>query len=483
MKRSKLLETLDLFSRDELVSLDNFLRSPYFHSDKMPKELHSFFQYIMSYEANLDHPNLEKENVFKYLYPKEKFIKGKIDKLMSALLKQIHEFIVIHFDKKSKSSIQKNINLISFFRERNSNKFANHYFEKTSKSYEKEILQGKDYFFDGYLINQESVQIHLVQSKDFKSLDLVKAHRPLDIYYMLSKLEYACFLLSIDRFRQPIEIGPIIKFIDDLKPICIDHGFLKNPLLNIYFHTYELLKRIDETDTSYKELKDLINKNEKLIPFESKKALSGLIRNLMLRRLNLGDKNLVEEIFILYKSHLEKGYLEHEKGILPSTFKNIVSMGLRSKNYDYVFNFLEKYKTKIKGTQFPEDVYYFNLAYFYFEQKKYDQALELLVDQYDDLFYKISAKRMELKIYYETKSSILPSKIDAFKIYIFRLSKRVIRDHLRSNNNHYVNFLRQLNNPQTALDPKRKERLKKKIKENKLVVEKAWLLEKLDELK
>ncbi len=483
MQGSKLLQTLGLFSKSELDSLDKFLQSPYFYSEQTPKEIYPLFHYIMSYSANWDHPKLQKKAVYKHLYPRKKVISGKVDKLMSALVQQIHSFIGIHFSAHQTNKISDKISIINFFRKRSAGQFSVHYLNKLKKSYEKESIHDKAYYFNGHLLNSEILQNELIGSTDLKSLNIVGTNKSLDIFYILNKLENACFLLSIDRFRQPIEIKMTIQFLDKLKPICVAQNLLKTPLVAIYYQTFEMLKKVGESDSAYWELKELIEENSKYIPKETLKSLNGLIRNFMTYSLNHGATHLLEEIFSLYKDHLKKGFLNHENGILSGTFKNLVALGLRTKNFNWVFDFLKRYKNKIKGTKFPEDIYQYNLAYYYFALNEYEMALDLIADRYDDIFYKISAKRMELKIYYELKSKILPSKIDAFKVYIFRLPKKAILDHVRENNNLYVNFLRQLSNPKTAIDPKRIERLNTKINNSKLLTEKDWLLEKLAEFK
>jgi len=211
------------------------------------------------------------------------------------------------------------------------------------------------------------------------------------------------------------------------------------------------------------------------------KILYGLLRNIIIKQHNLGAKHLLPEIFNLHRTHLEEGYLSFDQGILPSIFKNIVTMGLRVKAFDWVFQFLTNYKDKLEGAENSNDVYDYNMASYYFAIQEYDQALALLADQYEDIYYKIAARRMELKIYYETQSDLLDPKIDSFKVYVFRLSKKQILDHKRSSNNHFINFLRQLRNPRTIHDVRKLEKLEQKMLDTALLTEKDWLIDKVQE--
>ena len=88
---------------------------------------------------------------------------------------------------------------------------------------------------------------------------------------------------------------------------------------------------------------------------------------------------------------------------------------------------------------------------------------------------------MELKIYYELQSDILESRIDAFKIYIYRISQKVLPVVQRDGNNNFIDLLKQIRSPKTLDSLKRIEKLRNKVREKKSIAEKEWLLEKLAE--
>lgn len=480
MHKSKLLNTLKLFSREEIYLLSDFLHSPYFMSEAHRRERLPLFQYIINYYGQWDHADLAKTVVLEKVYGGKKIAVGKFDKLMSALLKDIHQFIAVHFKEWKEDPLQDMVTLISFFRTRNAYKSVTHYLDKVKKQLANTKLQGKQYFFNDYMIGGELIhKYYLADDKHSDKLDYASIFQPLDTFYLLSKLERACFLLSLKRFRKPVDLLELVDFLDTVKPLYQRLGLLEIPLISIYYLVYDMLKAENVAEEDYWKLKELIEKHETTIPSESAKILNGLLRNFIIEQHNRGAKHLLQEIFNLHRMHLEKGYLNFEKGILPSVFKNIVTMGVRVKEYDWVYQFLNNYKNKIEGTTTPKDVYDYNLASYYFERQSYEEAMDLLRDQYEDIFYKIAAKRLELKILYEVHSDILDAKMDAFKIYVFRLPKKAILDHKRASNNHFIDFLRQLRNPKTAFSPKRIERLRQRVNDSQFITEKDWLLEKL----
>lgn len=484
MQGSKLLDTLALFSLEELHLINHFLQSPRLTHMKNQKEHIELFQYLLAYRKGRVGDDLSKATVYAYLFPTESFIKGKLDKLMSGLLKEIHQFISFYYREGSDDNLQNAITLLSFFRQRDQGNKEQIYLNKAKKAYDRIVQKDKHIYFRGFQINDELIRRnYLLQGKAVDSFDYDSVLQPLDAYYLLNKLEYACFFLSMDRFRKPIPIDGMLRFLDAIKPLYESRGLLDIPLVDLYYQTYEMLKNVGHDEKEYWKLKELIYKYELEIPREALQVLISIIRNFVIWHANHGAEHLVPELFEMNKEHLEKGYLNFEKGLLPSTYKNIVRIGLSVKEYDWVYHFLENYRAKIEGTSSPEDVYHYNLAIYFFERAEYDKSLELLADQYEDLFYKIDAKRLELKVYFETQSTILESKMDAFKVYIFRLPEKVILEHKRTCNNNFINFLRQLYNPKTNFSPKRIEKLKAKISKTKLLSEKAWLLEKLNSFK
>ena len=270
-----------------------------------------------------------------------------------------------------------------------------------------------------------------------------------------------------------------------MKPVYQRIGLLDIKVVEVYYKTMEMLKSINEKETNtYWQLKQLIEENENEIPLECLKNLNSLSRNFLVYLYNnLGHQDLRLEIFQLYRNHLEKGYLNYRSGILPSTFKNMVNSALVVGDYGWVKQFLQEYKDKIEGTQHPQDVYHFNKALYYSYLQEYDKALELLSDQYEDMSYKLAARRLELRILFDTNSTLLDARMDAFKLMVHRLPDKTTNPRKRTQNNNFINFLRQIRNPKTLHSAVRIDKLKQKIKTTSLVFDREWLLQVLDDLK
>jgi hypothetical protein len=91
------------------------------------------------------------------------------------------------------------------------------------------------------------------------------------------------------------------------------------------------------------------------------------------------------------------------------------------------------------------------------------------------------ARRLELKIYYELRSSLLYPKVDAFKMFINRSRNKSFPKRLVELFANFGNFVHQLCLSIPG-DKKRSDLLVRRIQAKKLVGERSWLLEKAREL-
>src|SRR5690606_12553717 len=105
----------------------------------------------------------------------------------------------------------------------------------------------------------------------------------------------------------------------------------------------------------------------------------------------------------------------------PSNYKNIVTLGIRLKEFDWTDRFIEKYKETL-APQFRQNAYTYNLASYYVGKKEYKSALKLLQKvEFVDVFYHLDAKAMMLRMYYELDDTeALESLMQTFKAYLNR---------------------------------------------------------------
>ena len=482
MHSSKLLDIIQLLNRKELLSFQQYLSSDYFNHGTEKQDLLQLFLLIRNHFDDLKHPALQKKAVFEVLYPRKAFNSGKLDKLMSALLHALTIFLGQQHYGLEKSIIPQQLAFVNLLQNRKSANHARYYFKKLNKTIEQLELNDGEYYFNKYLIEKERFRQIGLEEKSLQKQDHSKTYQSLDIFYLITRLEHACYLLSEHKFRKPLKLEGLTTFLDNIKADFVKTGSFENPLVDVYYRIYEMLKSDREEPEYFNQIQRLMDREFDNIPFSTFKTLSAILRNYKIAHYNKSSQTSTQELFDLYKKHLEQGLVNYSSGIHPTTYKNVVTMGLRAEAYDWVNNFIHQFKDKIEGKPPESDFYQFNLAKYKFAIKEYDQALDLISQSFGEIYLKIAAKILELKILFETDSQILSSRIDAFKLFIHRLSPSEVIASKKKSSQAFVNILRQLANQNTQMDQKKLKRIQSKVTQNEMISARDWLLSTLDRL-
>jgi hypothetical protein len=196
--------------------------------------------------------------------------------------------------------------------------------------------------------------------------------------------------------------------------------------------------------------------------------------------INYGKVGYQRYLFELYERSLPLGLMLKQGEISPWDFKNIVTVALRVGENKWVLQFINRYKNLIPPAE-RENAYTFNLARYYFFEKKFDKVLPLLQDvKYSDIFYQLDSKTTLMKTYFELGEYLpLMALKESFRILLRR--KKVISEQNRVN---YMNFIR-ITMKLYRVDVKDKKKLaalKLTIENSINVADKGWLLEKAQQL-
>ena len=481
MHRSKLLEIIRAFDKETLSECHLFLKSQYLHSKSSKEHNQKLFEWLLNFSPDFDDERLSKEATFQAIFPNKTYKSGRIEKIMTSLVKALYRFLAYQTIKKEEDQIEFQLKQALFFRNKNLEK---PYLKLVNKLKTKQQLRkadDEDFYYRNYLIQKELSYYAALNNSRTESLNIPFTIRSLDIFYLVKKLEYSCWLLAQNQNRTSGDEINVLEsteaMISGITPEILD----TEPLIKAYTLAYELLK--SNSESAFHNLQNHLEDYESKIPFEKIKAFQTLCRNYCITTYNANETEALLKItFDLYRTHLNKGYLFYDGGLLPSTIKNLVLKGLTLNEHQWVFEFLQQAKDKIIGTNHPQDVYHFNMAWYYFSLKKYEAALALLSDSYEDVYYKVTAKRLEIMIRFEQRSILTDTRLDAFKIYIFRLGKKALSKLQKEANNNFADIMKQVVNPKTQNNNARIQKLIAKVDDAKVLAEKVWLHEQLSAL-
>ncbi len=467
MRSSQLYKILGLLDGIQLNALERFLASPYFNPRR---DVSSLVHYYKT-EIKKARPRLSKEEVFSHLFPGENFKDQKLRLLLSKVLIQVKRFLFFEYAEENEFQISNSL-AQAYFKIGHEELFLKT-IEKSKKKLDKQVWRNTEYFRSQLDLEQQYYDYISEQARS-KENNLQDLTDTLDVYYFANKLKQACLILGHQAvYKKEYDNSALehaLSFIES-KPELIE----STPAIGIYYYCYLAMSRQDSEDMFYK-FRALLEESKEKFKEEEVRVIYLLAINYCIKRLNSGEAKYVKESFQLYKAGIDGGYLMAYNTLSQFTYKNVVALGLGLKEFEWVESFIFKYKD-VLDSKHKESIFTFNLAKLKQAQKKYSEAMSLLIQfNPEDLLLTLAAKTNLLKMYYELEEfDSLESLLQSMSTFLNR--KKVLGYHKK----HYKNIIK-FTKKMIKLPPyATKERiiLKKEIEQAEMRSEKEWFLEQL----
>ena len=469
MEKSRLIQVFRTFSKKEVRDLRKWLQSP---SHNQREDVLALFEYLVEND-HLDQADaLEKEIVYKNVYPGTAYDDAQMRQAMHFLLKAVEEFL--SYQEWAEDPVKARIALARVYRRRQLGKLFQRTVDSVRDFQDKQALRNLSYLENTYLLEQEEYN-YLSGLRRTVPLNLQKVSDTLDIHFISTKLRQACLMLAHQNvFKVEYDIGlldQVLAFVEAKKPFDI-------PAIAIYYHSYKSLKERDN-ESHFLALKNALLQFEDLFPESEIRDIYLLAINYCIGRMNAGVAQYVRETFELYRRGLEKKILLQDGLVSRFTFRNVVTNGTLLEEFDWTEHFIEEYQQYLEE-QYRESIVHYSRAKLYFEKKDYNQAMPLLHQvEYDDILMTLNARTMLLKMYYELDEfNALDSLLESMRMYMQR--KKVIGYH-KSNFRNVIHLTKKLANA-NPYDSKQTQQLRAEIESANPLTEKKWLLAQLENI-
>ncbi len=463
MKNSKLLVLLQTFSNIEVKRFEQYLNSPFFTTNLvLPRLYHSIKNKKL----------LDKNLIWKSLALEGNYNDVRFRRLCADLHLLAQDFLALQAYKEN-PTVERNY-LLGVLNDRNLDKHFGGIERSTRAFQEKSRYRDAEYYLNQMVLEQE-VDLFAVKNIQLtKKVNLEEADRMLDYFYLTQKLKNYCNALNYKNvLNLDLQLGLIQRLIDDIEK----EGYLEIPAIAIYYSILKTLLLPNET-THFYQLVQLLDKNGHSFPPVEIRDMYIFAQNYCIRKINLGQPEFFRELFEIYQTLLEKGIIFKNGELLPWDYKNIVTLGLRLKEFKWIEQFIKEFNHKLPA-KFQENALTYNLANLYFSQKRYSDVIRLLSTvEYKGLYYALDGRWLLLRTYYELKEfEAMESLVESFRLFLIRnklLSKTKQRQYLN-----LLRFVKRL----IRLAPNETNRAKillEKINQTKELVEGKWLKEKLE---
>ncbi len=466
MVNSRLVSLIKTLSHKEIKDLRLFLSSPFFNKRQ---EVIDLFEYIVKNRQGTAQ-DLSKSEVYTALQGKKvPYNDQQLRLWMSFLLKLCEQFLVYRVLKEDEILTDKY--LVSIYRERNLPKQQERQLRLLEQNQSTQVYRNANFYWEDFQIEFKKYRFAATDRR-MSELNLQKVSTPLDIAFIIQKLQQACLALAHQAvYKTDYEFSLIPEILAHIQ----QKSLFNIPAVAVYYYGYLLLSQPD-TQAHFRNFKKNLVEHQHLFPQEERGDLYLLGINFCIKKYNAGDRQFLVDEFELYQQGLEQNLLLKNNQLSRFTYRNVVTLGLVIGEHSWVEKFIDDYRSKLDKAH-RLSMYSFCRAQLAYSRKEYDEALQLLQRaNYKDVLLNLAAKTVMLKIFYELDEyDFLHAHLDAMRTFIRR--KKIMGYHRENYVNlvYYTRKLLELN----PFDRSEKQEILKGIENSKVIAERDWLINNL----
>lgn len=432
----KLLALLRSFNQHERVQFLRFLNSPFFNENGQALEL---YLYLLKFEPHFLAEDMSPQEAYQTVFGCGGFDKNQFNKLASALFKLSGSFLA-HYHLQE-DPFQQGLNKLDYYQSRQLFKHFQGLERKLRLQMEKPRQQEAVYFRRQLALEMAAYENLSQQDDRTGDVNLQAVNDALDQYYFFNKL------MALGRMANRQKITRVDYRVTGKEAMLAyleSADAANHPLIRLYLQVYYLQSKPKaEKKRHYLAVRQMLEQYWQQLPPGEAFAFYTYLQN------NVKDIFSVEEYFQehfqLYQAQIERGLL-FQNGCIPhSLFRNVTGAAIAIKKYDWALRFMEENRDKIIPREYAEDAYALNMATLLVFQDAFGEALDWLNKAHPkDIYYKLSFKSLQARIYYELKEVILLENfLNAFTRFVFYQKDKISREKVDSYRN-FVNYLRKV---------------------------------------
>lgn len=409
MYESKLIEILLSFSSIEIQYFNKWYRSPIANQHEQVTKL---FDFIYS-RRRITPISVKKEKAYASIFPSKKFDVKELRHIMSYALNVAEDFLAYQTFLQHRNTAS--LFLLENYQKRNLNTHTNSVIQHLNKQHHHQNYADNQFHLEQFRLEKIKYEI-ASNNKRITTLNIQEVFNKLHYFTISETLRWACIALSHQQIsNSEYDIPALSLYLQLIE----ENKFESIASIQLYYHIYKMIST--QEDIYFTELKNKLHTYEKHFTSSELKDIYLLSINFCIKMSNKGKSNYVRELFNLYLHSIEKKYLIENNELSRFSFSNIVTNGIKLKEFKKTIDFIDTYKDFIH-TEYRENTVAFNLCKVWFAQKQYKKAMStLLQTEFKDVIWQLNAKHLLLKMLYETKEmDLLQSQLLTFKSYVQR---------------------------------------------------------------
>ena len=416
MKNSKLIQLLRTFSNSEMKEFGKFIRSPYFNESE---QLITFYELLKKSYPEFKGGLIEKEKIFKKLYPEEKkYDDKKIRSRSNLMLNLAEEFLLQTELKKNKKDSERYI--LNQFSARKLETHFNNKLRQINEIIQEESVVNDNYFFDRYKLVKSRRNFFEFSKPIGKREEYFKEFGEeselLTKYSVLKLLKYYVIMKCDQGFLDfPFDYS----FMNKLLEYVEEKKLTQFPIFEI-FKNLLLLEEKEFSEELFHETRKIFYKNIPDIEKEDAILIVTELYNLATTYFYSGNNKFVKEPFEIVTQMVKNEIYPLENGFMAERqYLDTVYTALAARQNDWAEKFVNDFRMKM-NPEVRDNAFNFSLSLIELIKENYTKALEGFAKvKVDDLFYYMRIKYNRLRIYFEIgEFDLIFTEIDAFYHYL-----------------------------------------------------------------
>ena len=413
MENSFLISILSSLSRKEMTYFKEFVFSPYFNKHD---DVRSLTDHLSNLYPNFNEKTCHPETIFKAVFRNKKYDKKKLSLIFTYSMRLLEKFMAteIFEEEEYKHKIYTHKYLCKKEKFKHGSKQLNQLKDLLEDRKTRDLI-----FFRDKL--EESRAIDLSSSSQGKILTISQfseKQKLLDINFLLEKIREVCEQMARDQVLKR-EISYDVNHFSIREIFENQDKYNEYPSIRVYQAIFKMLNSGEKEE--YFNAKNLITQFDSIFSFKEKRTIYTYLSNFCTAQINKGAKEFWNEIFKLYQILLKKETIFEDGFLGEWYYKNIITVGTRLNEREWVENFMEDYKDKLHPDR-AENAYSFNKASYFYNIGELEKVLGLLLQvEYNDPRYSVGAKALLLQTYFDMEEDeALFSLADSFRLFLRR---------------------------------------------------------------
>lgn len=481
MIKSKIIDALKALNKNELKEFDDFVRSPFFNKNK---NLVRFFDELKPFYPSFDNKKLTKELLYSGVFPGKEYSDKTFRNMSSDLLALIEKYLSVSLFN-SNPFYEKYLKVASLLKKSLYNLTETN-IKEAGKLFEDVKFDGGNILYIMHLIEMEKDFLAISKNK------LINLNMNEGEYLILSFItKFLIFKMKFYNYRYKLGTEKLSQFIIEFEKSINIESFIKyletrsEPYIDIILIYYYCTKFMNDinADSYYNKVKPLLKKNMQTIVRSEIINVYLTLNAFCVAKIRNGNTAYERELFDLYRDMIAEKLLigEGEFNLHITIYNNIVSMGLKQGEPDWVINFIENHTSDLLP-EFRDTMRSYSYAQYYFYKKEFEKALQHINKvNFENYYIKSGVRILLLKIYFELRyTESFYSLSDTLKHYLS--SDKQIPEDRRIVDYNFVTLANKaykycLEHSKSGLDE-----LKNEISLSRTGTHKEWLNEKIIEL-